>query len=93
MRQASCNLLNSYIKPQLNTAKTIVGGVVIYWIPTSNHNIHHANGRRSVVVIYWIPTSNHNRGTALLNSYIVVIYWIPTSNHNSLNVILPWAKL
>ena len=33
-----CNLLNSYIKPQLVDACGKVGGVVIYWIPTSNHN-------------------------------------------------------
>ena len=33
-----CILLNFYIKPQLSDNYIIIGGVVSYWISTSNHN-------------------------------------------------------
>ena len=70
-----CISFDSYIKPQLKTGKSKVGGVVYLLIPTSNHNCRWGQELDGWVVYLLIPTSNHNTGYVANWFAVLYIFW------------------
>ena len=62
----SCSLFCFYIKPQPARELGAGGGVVPYFVSTSNHNTSMAQTSMAQVVPYFVSTSNHNSRCPIL---------------------------
>ena len=69
-----CIIFLFYIKPQPTRIIAFMGGVVLYFYSTSNHNLESSQGVSMNVVLYFYSTSNHNED--LIFSSFSRLYYI-----------------